>query len=502
MRPSVLATTLALLWPAAATAADAALARITIDELRGHVETLAADSFEGREAGRRGGQAAAAYVMSELRRLDVRPAGEAGTFVQEFGAGYRNILAAVPGSDERLKDEVVVVGAHFDHVGYGSRENSYGPFGRIHNGADDNASGTAALLELIEAFSASPAKPKRTLLFAFWDAEEKGLLGSAHWVSRPTVPLSSVKFAFNFDMLGRLRGETLEVYGVRTAPGLRRLLSERNAETDLALKFDWTHRQDSDHWTFYKRRIPYLMLHTGLHGEYHRPSDDANLINVEGLHEVTELCRNTIAAVADAPAWPFRDACAAETNETDRQLSAPLAQPASRLGVTWDAARGEQGEFVVTSVQAGSPAAAAGLRPGDRITAVGGHQPADSLAFRRAVLAAEAETTLTLVRGEQTSEVPVRLSGSPIRVGISWRADEAEPGVMILRRVVPGSPAGDAGLKVADRILAVNGEPFADEARFRELFQAAGDSLELLVERDGRLWTASLRLASDPAPSQ
>jgi len=479
---------------AAATSADAALARITADELRGHVDTLAADSFEGREAGRRGGQAAAAYLVSELKRLGVRPAGEGGTVYQEFGQGYRNLLVAIPGSDERLKDQVVVVGAHYDHVGYGSKNNSFGLLGQIHNGADDNASGTAAMLELIEAFSSVPERPKRTLLFAFWDAEEKGLLGSEHWASHPTVPWGSVKFVLNFDMLGRLRDRTVEVYGVRTAAGLRRLLSERNAETDLTLKFDWTQREDSDHWTFYKRGVPYLMLHTGLHGEYHRPADDANLINIEGLNEVTELCRETIEAVADAPEWEFRDGCRQETNETNTRLSAPLAQPAPRLGLSWDADRGGRGEFLVTAVQAGSPAAASGLRLGDRIISVGGERPASTLAFRRSVLAAETETTLSVIRGDQPIEVPVRLAGRPVRVGITWRADEAEPGAMILRRVVIGSPADEAGLKAGDRLLAVNGASFADEAGFRASFHAAGDEPEFLVERDGRLWTAAVRL--------
>lgn len=480
----------------AAQSADAVLAAITADELRTHVETLAADSFEGREAGRRGGHAAAAYLVTELKRLDVRPAGEDGTFIQEFGNGYRNVLALVPGTDERMKDEVVVVGAHYDHVGFGAKGNSFGPLGRIHNGADDNASGTAALLELVESFAAAPQPPKRTLLFAFWDAEEKGLLGSAHWVSRPTVPLASVKFAFNFDMLGRLRDRTLEVYGVRTAAGLRRLLSEENSDADLALKFDWTQRDDSDHWSFYQRRIPYLMLHTGLHDEYHRPSDDVNLINVEGLHEVTALCRATIESVADAPSWEFRASANDETNERDSRLSAPLPQPPSRLGVGWDGAGGERGEFLLTAVRPGSPGAAAGLRVGDRITAIDGVAPRDTRRFRKLILAAGRDVTLTLRRGNDAIDVPVRLAGTPVRIGITWRQDDAEPGVVIVRRVVAGSPADEAGLQAADRILAVGGTPFRDEAEFRDLFQKAGDEPELLVERGGRLRTATLRIES------
>ncbi|MBA3316344.1 MAG: M20/M25/M40 family metallo-hydrolase [Planctomycetaceae bacterium] len=481
--------------------ADHAGALITTGELRTHVETLAADSLEGREAGRRGGQAAGAYILSELKRLAVRPAGDDGSFVQDFNGQYRNILALIAGSDERLAREIVVVGAHYDHVGYGNKANSYGPFGQIHNGADDNASGTAALLELIEAFADSEAKPKRTLLFAFWDAEEKGLLGSEHWISHPTVPNASIAFAFNFDMLGRLRDRNVEVYGVRTAAGLRRLVSERNTGTDLMLTFDWTQRDDSDHWSFYKRRIPYLMLHTGLHNEYHRPSDDVNLINVEGLRDVTTFCERTIAAVADSPStWTFRSTCSSETNDTDKRLSTPQAQPPSRLGVRWDDAAGGRGEFLLTTVTNGSPAEAAGLHVGDRIIAVDGVAPADTAAFRRAVLSAVKEVGLTVTREELTREMPVRLAGDRVRVGMTWRLDDAEPGVVILRGVVVGSAAHAAGLQVGDRILKVTGRSFADDAAFREAFTAAEPSPELTVERQGRLWTTKIDLDAPAEP--
>jgi hypothetical protein len=488
----------ALLIPVAASAiaADVAKALITTDELRSHVGTLASDSFEGREAGRRGGQAAGAYILSELKRLDVRPAGDGGSFIQDFDGQYRNILAVVPGSDERLSREVVVIGAHYDHVGYGNRSNSYGPFGQIHNGADDNASGTAALLELVEAFANAEPKPKRTLLFAFWDAEEKGLLGSEYWIAHPTVPRSDIAFAFNFDMLGRLRNRNVEIYGVRTAAGLRRLLSEQNAETGLKLTFDWTQRDDSDHWSFYKRRIPYLMLHTGLHDQYHRPTDDANLIDIEGLRDVTALCQRTIAAVANAPGgWTFRTDCMHETNETDKQLSVPQAQPPSRLGVRWDADAARRGEFLLTSIANGSAAATAGLRAGDRITAIDGVVPAESSAFREAIFAADDTVQLTILRKGEQRDVSVHLAGRPIRVGMTWRLDDAEPGVVILRGVVAGSPAHEAGLQVGDRILEVAGRSFADDEAFREAFAAAEPSPELTVERQGRLWKTTIDLS-------
>ncbi|MGC1272700.1 MAG: M20/M25/M40 family metallo-hydrolase [Planctomycetaceae bacterium] len=481
-------------------AADRAASLITTGELRTHVETLAADSLEGREAGRRGGHAAAAYLLSELKRLDVRPAGEAGSFVQEFGPGYRNILVLIPGSDEALKEQVVVVGAHYDHVGYGAKGNSFGPLGQIHNGADDNASGTAALLELVESFAALKSKPKRTLLFAFWDAEEKGLLGSEHWLSHPTVTSASVVFTFNFDMLGRMRNRKVEVYGVRTAIGLRRLVSEQNFETDLTLQFDWNQREDSDHWSFFQRGIPYLMLHSGLHDEYHRPSDDANLINFDGLHAVTTLSRATIVAVANAPSWSFRPESREETGATAKRLAAPLTRPPARFGVRWDATQGERGVFVLTDVVPNSPAAVAGLHAGDRIARFEDRLPADTAALRKAVLAAEQEATVTIERNDRQVDVPVRLAGSPVRVGLSWRIDAAEPGVLIVRRIVAGSAAGEAGLNVGDRLYEVDGKPFTDEAAFRDAFRDAGESPELSIERNGRSWKAALQLPQRRRP--
>src|SRR5262249_45517286 len=159
---------------------------------------------------------------------------------------YHNILAVVEGSDPQLRDEYVLIGAHYDHVGYGNARNSYGPFGMIHNGADDNASGVAGMLEVARAVAQLASRPKRSILFAFWDGEEKGLLGSQYWVEHPTVPLKSVTLAINADMIGRLRNATVTVYGVRTVRGLRRLVSHQNQIANLLLDFTWENKPDSD----------------------------------------------------------------------------------------------------------------------------------------------------------------------------------------------------------------------------------------------------------------
>ncbi|MCA9150146.1 MAG: M20/M25/M40 family metallo-hydrolase, partial [Planctomycetales bacterium] len=262
-----------------------AAASITSTDLNRHLSLLADDAFEGREAGSRGGHAAGNYLAQQLPAT-LEPAGESGQFYQTFGHGYRNLLAVLPGADANLRHEYILVGAHYDHVGYGQRQNSPGPWGVIHNGADDNASGTAALLEVLQAFATSDVTPRRSILFAFWDGEEKGLLGSEHWVQHPTVPWQQVRLVINADMVGRLNGRPLEVQGTRTIAGLRHLVTEANRDSDLPLNFAWKVEPNSDHYSFYKRQVPFVMFHTGLHDDYHRPSDDTERIDWEGLQAI------------------------------------------------------------------------------------------------------------------------------------------------------------------------------------------------------------------------
>ena len=146
-------------------------------------------------------------------RTRIQPAAPDGDYFQPFLPESRNILVRLPGSDPDLKREYVVIGAHYDHVGRGNSRNSRGPIGQIHNGADDNASGTSALLELVDAFCSLDVAPKRSLLFVFWDGEEQGLLGSQYWISAPTVPLEQIRLVINIDMIGRLRDNRADVFG-------------------------------------------------------------------------------------------------------------------------------------------------------------------------------------------------------------------------------------------------------------------------------------------------
>jgi len=369
---------------AAAELLAVAPASITASDAVRHVEALADDAFEGREGGSRGGRAAAAYVVNQIEPLGYQPAGSQGSFYQPFGDGLRNILAILPGSDPRLGGEVIVVGAHYDHVGYGTAQNSFGPFGFVHNGADDNASGVAGLIEIMEAIRLLPRAPRRTILFAFWDGEEKGLLGSRHFlrVRPPSMAGKEVVFCLNLDMIGRLRDRRLSVFGARTAPGLRALLFEANNRTEggsgLELAFDWDLTEESDHFAFITAGIPAVMLHTGLHDQYHRPSDDVEHVNFEGIPPVARLALQFVATVAEANECPpFRPSCRTESNATRRRLEEqrPPVRPArGRWGILSRSDPCEASSPIVIDVAVESAASRAGLRAGDRILAIDGRR--------------------------------------------------------------------------------------------------------------------------------
>jgi len=363
----------------------ASVSSITAEDAARHVSALADDALEGREGGTRGGRAAATYIVEQIEALGFEPAGDAGSYYQPFGTGLRNILALLPGSDPDLAREVVVIGAHYDHVGYGNAGNSFGPFGFVHNGADDNASGVAGLIEIMEALRRLPERPRRSILVAFWDGEEKGLLGSSHFLRVQPQALAGrpLVFSLNLDMIGRLRDERVVVYGARTATGLRGRLAATNTEpasgAGLHLAFDWDILEDSDHYPFIAARIPTLMLHTGLHDQYHRPSDDVELVNVAGIPLVCRLALALTTDIADAPEpLAFRGGSRSESNATRRRLeeARPPGGPSQgRWGIVSRADPGEPQTPIVVHVARDSPAERAGLQAGDRLHAV------DALSF-------------------------------------------------------------------------------------------------------------------------
>jgi hypothetical protein len=414
----------------------AAMESVTAGELYEHVEVLADDVYEGRSAGSRGGYAAAQYIVGQLRQTGLAPAGARGDYYQTFNGNWRNILVLHRGDDPDVQDELIVVGGHYDHVGYGNQGNSNGPIGRIHNGADDNASGVAVLLETIEAFAASGISTRRPILFAFWDGEERGLVGSTHWLQAPTLPEKKVKLALAVDMVGRMQGGRLYTFGTRSGYGMRRLLSRPHPDSateamdgtsgsePLWLDFTWEIVDNSDHWPFLQRQIPAVLMHTGLHRDYHRPSDDVERVNRDGMRDVARYLVSLSIKAANEDALPaYRREFRRESTSMQRAMERPLERRSLR---NWPADR---------------------PRP---------------------------------------------------RLGISWREDKGEPGTVLVTQVVEGTPAHAARLAVHDRIYELNDERFADAARFETAINSLLDErvpeLTLLIERRGNLRYVVVRM--------
>jgi len=473
-----------------------AIERITIADLKRHCATLASDALEGREAGANGGKAACAYLQSELRKFAGIQAGGTSGWLQEFAPDYRNVLAVLPGSDPESSREVIVIGAHYDHVGRGNQTNSYGPFGHIHNGADDNASGTAALLELVDAFSALSPAPRRTILFAFWDAEEVGLLGSKHWVAHPTRPLADLRLVLNIDMLGRLRDNQLTIMGWRSAAGLRSRLTAVNPRGDLHYLFTPTVIADSDHYPFYAAGIPSIHFDTGKHEDYHRPSDDADKLNYTGIRRLSEMVFRLALNAANEPSLPkFRREA---LTETPPSWMTPRAAevPTLRFGVAFDPKASQDDIALVTQAVPGSPAQRAGIRPGDRIDRLA-HWSGGRVDDLRTILqTSKSPVEIRLERPGQVDPINVQvdLRGEPVRVGVAWQSDAAMPETLVIIRVVSDSPADRAGLKFGDVLMSYAGQPITSDEEFRRRLLSDPGPLLLRIERNGRPLDVSVEL--------
>ncbi len=406
----------------------AALESITTDDLRQHVEYLADDELEGREAGRRGGRTAGDYLGRQFGQCHLHGAGVDGGFFQPFEPNCRNVLGLLEGSDPVLKEQLIIVTAHYDHVGYGTKRNSRGPVGCIHNGADDNASGASALIELVEAFDLLPEPPKRSIMFASFDAEEKGMLGAKYWIAHPTVTLSRVSVVVNMDMIGRLRDDRLILFGTRSGYGLRRLISRQNEEVGLSLDFPWTLKANADHYVFFNQKIPVLMLHTGTHNDYHTPRDDAELINCPGMNRVVRLAFRMVYELADRPEVPcFRQAAGRETERTRRRLATQkvtVDDKPLRLGIAWRLDDSEPGTIVLTHVVSSSPAARAGLRIGDRIYQIAGRDFADEDQFSRLAKTLPDPLELLVERDGQLRTLVLYIEAQPAKQAAKRTGDE------------------------------------------------------------------------------
>ncbi len=361
----------------------AALESIDAAEAKRHVGFLAGGKCEGRASGLEGCDIAGNYLIDRLREYGCEPAGDDGTFKQVFQvkvtpfpgqaqttddvkgqmADTFNVIGVVRGSDEKLRDEYVVLSAHYDHIGRKSKRKTY-------FGGDDNASGTSALLEAAQAFMLPGApRPRRSILVLFVSAEERGLLGSAHFVKQPTVPIGQITCDLNTDMVGRNKPKEIQVYGNGTSPDLDSAhleAAKRSGLTPVPKVGSIFLR--SDQYNFYKADIPCLFWTSGLHEDYHATSDTAAAVDERKVERAAVHLYVTAWIVANRTERPRFQKL--DENAAAGPLGAVLdVVPPEDVPAEAKLGAGE-GAALVRSVMDGMPAAEAKLQAGDLILEV------------------------------------------------------------------------------------------------------------------------------------
>jgi peptidase M28-like protein/PDZ domain-containing protein len=374
---------------------------------------LASEQLEGRATGTPGNDSAAAYIARRFREMGL-PTVTVQPFIARSVAlahaglpselKAQNVFAVLPGRDAKLRGEYVVLGAHYDHLG----RSTFGALdpelpNAIHNGADDNASGVATVLELARRLAAHP--PKRSVIFATFSGEELGLLGSAYFTDHLPVALDSVQAMLNFDMVGRLRDDQLLIYGVETATELRALVDSANAATNLRVTATGDGFGASDQSSFYAKGLPVLHFFTNVHDDYHKATDDAEKINIPGLLQVATLAERVTRGVADRPGrLTFVRAVAAAPTTSSREGSSVYLGSIPDMGGT-----GVTG-LRLSGVRAGSPADVAGLKSGDIVVELGGAPVKDLYSYTDALYAHKPGDTITVVVMRGTERVSVQVT--------------------------------------------------------------------------------------------
>ncbi|MES2521824.1 MAG: M28 family peptidase [Gemmatimonadota bacterium] len=311
-------------------------ADINAADLRRRVFVFADDSMQGRRAGTPGHERSLRYLVRELTRLGLTPAGDSGTFYQRVplpsageAAASRNVVALLPGTDSTLRAQFVALGAHSDHEGMlPSRAHGVGLVPMedvIYNGADDDASGSMALLELAEYFAPGSQRPRRSLLFVWHTGEELNLDGSQWFVSHPTVPLDSIVVQLNIDMIGRGGARDVEggsddylalIGSRRQSSEIGAWLGEVNAALARPLKLDYSldrpgHPEAlfcrSDHWSYASRGIPVAFFHTGLHRDYHQVTDAPGTLDYPHAARIVSYIGAIVQKVANHATRPIVD---------------------------------------------------------------------------------------------------------------------------------------------------------------------------------------------------
>lgn len=380
--------------------------------LQEDIEYLASDDLEGRAIGTDGEVLAAKYIADQFREIGLEPKGtdryfqvfkvnkpsnpheEAVIGTDGDGITGRNVVGFIDNEAEYT----IALGAHYDHLGYGNEGSLYRGERAIHNGADDNASGTAALIQLAEIFSGRDSN--YNFLFMAFSGEENGLWGSNYFAKNSTVAVDSINFMINMDMVGRLNDEkSLAINGVGTSPAWNEVIDMVNTDS-LKIVTSESGVGPSDHTSFYLQDVPVLHFFTGQHEDYHRPSDDADKINYSGMVQIIRYIERLIDQVDDREKLAF-------TKTQDSSTDTPRL--GVTLGVVPDYLFDEEG-MRIDGVTEGKPASAAGMQKGDVVIQLGDSAVVDMMSYMRALSAFEEgdETTVKFKRGQEEKTAKVK----------------------------------------------------------------------------------------------
>ena len=358
-----------------------------IKSLQNDVNFLASDQLEGRETGTAGAVKAAEFLAKRFKEIGLEPKGTDGYF-QEFTFSPRKNPHAVP-SDDSVKitarnvigyidnkaPNTIIVGAHFDHLGYGDENSLFKGDSSIHNGADDNASGVAALLLVSEELIGRNIN--NNYLFIAFSGEEKGLFGSNYFNKNPTIDLDKINYMINMDMVGRLNEENaLAINGAGTSPSWNEIIEDIDIDS-LKLITSESGIGPSDHTSFYLKDIPVLHFFTGQHEDYHKPSDDADKINYEGIYVVSAYIDSLITRLDQNDKLAF-------TKTKDESSNTPRFTVT--LGVVPDYMFDGKG-MRIDGVSEDKPAMRAGLLAGDVVIQLGDIEVTDMMSYMKALSA-------------------------------------------------------------------------------------------------------------------
>jgi hypothetical protein len=337
-----------------------------------HIKVLSSDSLQGRGTGTEGEKRASSYIQGEFKKIGLHPKGDHNQFTQSFpfksgihGTGDEGKAVNIVGYLDNQRESTIIIGAHFDHLGNGNQGSSLdaNPQGKVHNGADDNASGVAGVIELARYFKSNSKRENYNFVFICFSGEELGLFGSKYFTEHPTLDLNSTNYMLNMDMIGRLDPTTngLAVSGTGTSPVWENLLKRLSTDA-LKIKTDSAGVGPSDHTSFYLKNIPVLHFFTGSHADYHKPSDDWDKINYAGEVAVLKLMITLIDQLDSQPKLTFL------TTKNKAMNSARSFKVTMGIMPSYTSdANGLQ----VDGVTDGKPAQKAGIQSGDIITQIG-----------------------------------------------------------------------------------------------------------------------------------